>query len=161
AALASLLLAYELGRSLFGAATGLLAGLILGSTAMFCASAHFANPDALLNVSVLLTLLIFWRGFASSGRWWFVPAGAAAGLAALARGPSGLPLPFGVVVLFLAWSRRLKLLLDRRLLLGILAFVLVALPWYVWVGVGTKWQFLKEFLFTHHLDRALQPMENH
>ncbi len=161
AALVSLLLAYELGRSMFGATVGLLSGLILGSTAMFCASAHFANPDALLNVSVLLTLFIFWQGFVRAGRGWFVPAGTAAGLAMLAKGPSGLVLPFGVAVVFLVWSRRLSLLLDRRLLLGVLAFVLVGLPWYVWVGVDTKGQFLREFLLTHHLERALQPMENH
>src|SRR5262245_41074327 len=56
AALLTLLLTYELGRRLFDAATGLLAGLILGSAPLFCASGHFANPDALLNACVVLTL---------------------------------------------------------------------------------------------------------
>src|SRR5713101_9776458 len=46
AALAAVLMTYELGGRMFGAATGLLAGLILASTGLFCASAHFANPDA-------------------------------------------------------------------------------------------------------------------
>ncbi|HYT91949.1 MAG TPA: glycosyltransferase family 39 protein, partial [Gemmataceae bacterium] len=149
AALLTLLLVYEIGRLLFGAAVGLLAGVILASTAMFCASAHFANPDALLNFSVALTLFFFCRGYVRGNNRWFVPAGAAAGLAMLAKGPSGVVLPGAVVLLFLAWSRRLTLLLDRRLLLGLLAFVLVGLPWYVWVGVDTKWQFLKEFFLTH------------
>jgi 4-amino-4-deoxy-L-arabinose transferase-like glycosyltransferase len=161
AALLTLLIVYELGRLLFGAAAGLLASLILASTAMFCASAHFANPDALLNLFVALTLFLFCRGYVHGTRGWFVTAGAAAGLAMLAKGPSGLVIPAAVVVLFLAWSRRLTLLLDRRLLLGLLTFVLVAMPWYIWVGVDTKWQFLREFLLTHNLERALTPMENH
>jgi 4-amino-4-deoxy-L-arabinose transferase-like glycosyltransferase len=161
AALLALLLTYELGRRLFEATTGLLAALVLGSTALFCASAHFANPDALLNAFVVLTLFFFWRGYARSSRGWFIPAGAAAGLAFLTKGPTGLLLPGAVIVLFLTWSGRLRLLLDRRLLGGMLAFVLVGLPWYVWVGVETKGQFLREFFLTHNYERAVSVMEGH
>jgi 4-amino-4-deoxy-L-arabinose transferase-like glycosyltransferase len=161
AALLTLLLTYELGRCLFDAVTGLLAGLALGSTLMFCASAHFANPDALLNAFVVLTLFCFWVGYARRGRWWFVPAGAAAGLAFLAKGLTGLLLPGAVVFLFLAWSGRLRILLDGRLLWGVLTFALVGLPWYAWVAVETKGQFLREFFGTHHLGRALSAMEGH
>jgi 4-amino-4-deoxy-L-arabinose transferase-like glycosyltransferase len=161
AALLTILVTYELGRRTFDAATGLLAGLILASAPMFCAAGHFANPDALLNACVALTLLAFWRGHVLGARGWFVQSGAAAGLAFLAKGPTGLLLPAAVVLLFLAWSRRLGLLLDRRFFWGVLAFVLVALPWYVWVGVETKGQFLREFFLTHNVQRALTPMEGH
>src|SRR5205823_5309254 len=130
-ALLTLLVTYELGRRAFDSTTGLLAGLILGSAPMFCASARFANPDALLNAFVVLALFAFWRGYARGSRGWFVQSGAAAGLAFLAKGPTGLLLPGAVVVLFLGWSGRLKVLFDRGLLWGVLAFVLVGLPWYV------------------------------
>src|SRR5437016_10639626 len=56
AALLTVLLAYELARGMFGAATGLLAGMILTGSGGFCASAHFANPDALLHFCTVLTL---------------------------------------------------------------------------------------------------------
>src|SRR5437660_7403198 len=49
AALVTVLLAYELARRMFGAATGLIAAIILVCTGGFCASAHFANPDSLLH----------------------------------------------------------------------------------------------------------------
>jgi 4-amino-4-deoxy-L-arabinose transferase-like glycosyltransferase len=161
AALAAVLLTYELGRRLFGAATGLIAGVVLASAGLFCAAAHFANPDALLNAFTVLTFLIFWRGFTHRDRTWFVPAGVSMGLAVLAKGPVGLVLPAGVIGLFLLCSRRLRLLLDRRLLLGIVAFALVALPWYAWVGAETKGAFLRGFLRTHNWDRYLSPMEHH
>jgi 4-amino-4-deoxy-L-arabinose transferase-like glycosyltransferase len=161
AALATVLLTYELGRRMFGPAAGLLAGLVLASTAMFCAAAHFANPDALLVACTTLTLLVFWLSYARGGRGWFVPAGVTAGLAFLAKGPVGLVLPLGVCGLFLLWSRRLTILLDRRLALGVLAFLLVALPWYAWVGAETKGEFLRGFFLTHNRDRFLNPMENH
>src|SRR5262249_28156379 len=88
AALLAVLLTYELGRRLFGAATGLLAGLVLASTALFCASAHFANPDALLSACTVLTMLLFWGGYAA-GRLQFGWMGVSTGLAVLAKGPVG------------------------------------------------------------------------
>src|SRR5262245_16499523 len=56
------LLTYELGRLMFGAATGLLGGVVLLSAAAVCGAARFANPDALLLLCTTLTLLLFWQG---------------------------------------------------------------------------------------------------
>jgi 4-amino-4-deoxy-L-arabinose transferase-like glycosyltransferase len=159
AALATVLLTYELGRQMFGAATGLLAGVVLASTIAFCIAAHFANPDALLNAFTLLTLFFFWRGYARKRRGWFVPAGISAGLAVLAKGPVGVVLPGAVIGLYLIWSR--EWCWDRWLLFGCLAFALTALPWYIWVAADTKADFLRGFLLTHNVGRYLHPMENH
>jgi 4-amino-4-deoxy-L-arabinose transferase-like glycosyltransferase len=182
AALVAILAVYELGRGMFGSAVGLLAGVILASAVLFCAAAHFANPDALLNAFTLLSLFCFWCSFSKWERWstrgasrgldsrsesatfgrgWFVLSGATMGLAVLAKGPVGLVLPTAVIGLFLLWSRRWRPLLDRRLGQGALAFLLVALPWYIWVGVETKWQFLRGFLAQHNVGRFLNPMESH
>ena len=49
----------EHARRLFEPLTGLLAGVVLASSVLFCGSAHFANPDALLNASTVLTFLFF------------------------------------------------------------------------------------------------------
>jgi 4-amino-4-deoxy-L-arabinose transferase-like glycosyltransferase len=161
AALATLLIVYEFGRLLFNAGAGLLAGLVLASTPGFCASAHFANPDALLNALNTLGLFFFWRSYSRSGREWFVLCGICSGLAVLAKGPVGLILPLGVVGLFLLWSRQLRILLDRRLALGVLAVIVVAVPWYAWVGAETKGEFLRGFFLTHNYGRFVSTMENH
>src|SRR5579862_7326538 len=71
AALVTVLLVYEMGRRMFNAGSGLLSGLVLASSILFCASAHFANPDALLLTFTTATLLLFWLGFASGHRIWF------------------------------------------------------------------------------------------
>jgi 4-amino-4-deoxy-L-arabinose transferase-like glycosyltransferase len=161
AAVMTVLLTYELGRRLFSAATGLLAGLVLASTVLFCAAAHFANPDALLVAFTTLSLLLFWDSFARGKSSWFVPAGISAGLAVLAKGPVGVVLPLGVTGLFLLLSGRLRLLWDRRLPLGVLAFLAVMLPWYFWVGAETKLVFIREFFFTHNTGRFRAVMEGH
>src|SRR4051794_21745173 len=44
ASLLTVLLTYELGRRMFSSLTGLLSGLMLETTILFCAAGHFANP---------------------------------------------------------------------------------------------------------------------
>src|SRR5207248_682613 len=94
AGIATVLLTYELGRRMFGATAGLLAGLILASAVMFCAAAHFANPDALLTGCTVLTFFVFWRRL--DQRLAFASLGVCTGLAVLAKGPVGLLLPAAV-----------------------------------------------------------------
>jgi 4-amino-4-deoxy-L-arabinose transferase-like glycosyltransferase len=169
AALAAVLMTYELGRQMFGAASGLLAGLILASAGLFCCAARFANPDALLNAFTLLTLLAYWQSSLATPAegscvWrtvWSVIGGISAGLAVLSKGPVGLVLPLAVIGVFLLWGRNFRLRWERRFLWSALAFVLVALPWYVWVGVDTKAAFLRAFLMKHNIERFLQPLEHH
>lgn len=161
AAMLTMLVTYELGRLLFGPATGLLAGAILASTVLFCAAAHFANPDALLNACTLLAALFLWLCWARSNALWFIPAGLATGAAVLAKGPVGIVLPSAVFALFALWCGRFRLLWSWGFLAGTIVFSLVAAPWYVWVSVDTRTDFLQGFILTHNVGRYLRPMENH
>lgn len=161
AALAAMLATYEFGRRLFNAATGLLAGLLLGSAVLFCASAHFANPDSLLNTSSLFALFFFWRDYAAGRRGWSPWSAAAAGLGVLAKGPVGLILPAAVAFLFLLWRWDLRRLWSLRLLRGLLVFVLVAAPWYVWVTVETKGAWTVGFWMHHNVNRFTGSLEGH
>jgi 4-amino-4-deoxy-L-arabinose transferase-like glycosyltransferase len=161
AGILAVLLAYELGRSLFGTGTGLLGGLILASSSATCFAARFANPDALLSATTLATLLVFWRGFAGGTGNWFIPAGIAAGFGMLAKGPVALALPGGVIILFLLWSRSFRRLWNWRILLGLAAFMATAMPWYIWVAIDSRGKFLTGFFMKENVGRFLHPMENH
>ena len=161
AALAAILATYELGRRLFNAGTGLLAGLLLGGAVLFCAAAHFANPDSLLNACSLFALLFFWCDYAAGRDGWSPWSAAAAGLAVLAKGPVGLLLPAAAAFLFLAWRGELRRLWSRRLWNGLLVFLAVAAPWYGWVAADTKGQWTAGFFLHHNLGRFTGAMENH
>jgi 4-amino-4-deoxy-L-arabinose transferase-like glycosyltransferase len=161
AAFAAVLLTYELGRRMFGAAAGLLAGIIVISCLQVCVLAHAATPDALLLACLMLAFLLFWEGYAAGGRRWLVTTSLGTGLAALAKGPVGLALPSAVVVLFLLSRRELRRLCDWRLGVGCLVFAAVALPWYVLVGSETRGAFLRGFLWNENVNRFLAPMERH
>src|SRR5262249_5969564 len=43
----------------------------------------------------------------------------------------------------------------------VLTFLAVAAPWYAWVGVETKGEWLRGFLLTHNVDRIRTTLENH
>jgi 4-amino-4-deoxy-L-arabinose transferase-like glycosyltransferase len=161
AALLAVLATCELGRALFGKSAGLLAGLVLASAVAFCASAHFANPDALLNLFTALTLLCFWNDYAGRGRGWFLATGVTTGLGVLAKGPAGLVLPMAVMMLFLLWRREWRRVFDPRLAVAALIFLAVAAPWYVWVGVETKGEWPREFWLKHNWKRATTALEGH
>jgi 4-amino-4-deoxy-L-arabinose transferase-like glycosyltransferase len=161
AAFAAVFVLYALGRRMFGPMEGLLAGLILASSVAFCASAHFANPDALLNLCAISTLTLFWLDYSRGARTWFWTAGIMAGFGVLAKGPVGVILPATVVLVFLLWEKKLAILRDWRLLGGVLLLALVAVPWYALVGVETKADFLIGFLLKHNLGRFVEPMEKH
>lgn len=161
AALFTVLAAYELARAMFGRATGLCAGVILATTPMLVGAARFANPDALLNLFTTLTLAVFWIGLEQRRWWWFLLLGACSGLAVLAKGPVGLVLPSAVNVAFLLWERRLRVFWDWRWLGASAVFALVALPWYIWVGLETHGEFLTGFLWTHNLERGMSAMDLH
>ena len=161
AALAALLATYELGRRMFNAATGLMGGLLLGGAVLFCAAAHFANPDSLLNACSLFALFFFWSDYAAGRNGWSPWSAAAAGLAVLAKGPVGLLLPATAAFLFLLWRWQLHRLWSGRLWTSLLVFLLVAAPWYVWVALETKGQWTAGFLMNHNIFRFTRSMENH
>ncbi len=160
AALATLLVCYELGRSLFGKTTGLLAGLILAGTPLMIASARFANPDALLHLFLVLTMFCFWQS-QRGGAWWSAAMGASCGLAVLAKGPIGLVVPLAIAGCYCLWIRNAGMLSRRRLNLAVLTFLLVALPWYVLVAIETKGEFVEGFLMIHNVHRFLATANLH
>ncbi|MCS6866918.1 MAG: glycosyltransferase family 39 protein [Gemmataceae bacterium] len=152
---------YELARRMFDRATGLLAGIVLASACEFCLLAHAATPDATLLLFTVLTYCLFWMGHENGSRRWWIPTAAACGLAMLTKGPVGVALPGLVVLLYFAWNRELGRLWDRRLVVAVLVFVLVAGPWYTLVAVETRGEWVRVFFGRENLQRFSTPMENH
>ena len=161
AAWLTVLLTYELARGMFGRATGLLAGVVLASVVEFCVLAHAATPDATLLLFTTLTYFLFWSRHENGARRWWVPTAAACGLSVLTKGPVGLALPGLVILAYFAWNRELGRLLDRKIGWAVLAFVLVAGPWYGLVTAETRGVWAGTFFGRENLQRFTTPMENH
>jgi 4-amino-4-deoxy-L-arabinose transferase-like glycosyltransferase len=159
--LGSVSVTYELGRRMFSPSTGLLSGLILGSCVEFCLISHAATPDPPLVFFLTLAFYLYWVGSEGERRWWFIPVAMCCGLAVLTKGPVGVAMPGVVIVLHLAWTRRLRKLWDPRLFAGALAFILVAGPWYGMVTLDTRGKWLTAFVENENIRRFSSPSEGH
>ncbi|HEX3151722.1 MAG TPA: glycosyltransferase family 39 protein [Gemmataceae bacterium] len=159
--LGSVWVTYELGRRMFSATAGLLAGLILASCVEFCLISHAATPDPPLVLFLMLVFYFYWAGSEGERRWWFIPCAAFCGLAVLTKGPVGVGIPGLVILLHLAWTRQLAKLWDRRLLLAGLVFIMVAAPWYGLVTLDTRGKWLQAFMGKENLDRFANPADGH
>jgi 4-amino-4-deoxy-L-arabinose transferase-like glycosyltransferase len=109
----------------------------------------------------LLTMLFFWRDYERGGDRWLILSGFSTGLAMLTKGPVGLLLPGAIVLLFLLWMRQVKRGFRRAFWQGMFVFLLVSVPWYVWVSLETRGVFFKGFFLKHNFGRFVEPMENH
>ena len=159
--LGSVLVTYELARKMFSPSTGLVAAIALASCFEFCLISHAATPDSPFVFFLTGSFYLYWIGSEGNRRSWFIPFGAATGLAVLTKGPIGLGMPGLVVLGHLLWTGRLRTLWDRRLLYGALTFIAVAGPWYGFVTLDTKGRWLQAFLWTDNLVRFSQPADNH
>ena len=111
------------------------------------------------------------------------------GAAVLAKGPIGFVLPSAVIGLFMLWQgiydrvgpppngrlRRIlqpaarmfspramgRTILAMRPLWAVIAVLLVAGPWHLWVGLRTDGAWLRGFYWTHNVNRFIEPMEGH
>lgn len=157
----AVLLTYELARRMFSRSTALLAGVVLVSAVQFALLAHAATPDATLLLFTCLTFLAFWIGHENGSRAWWGPTAAACGLAVLTKGPIGVALPGLIFLIYFAWNRELRRLLDRRIVFAALVFLLVAGPWYGLVSNETRGEWVKAFIGRENLQRFSSPMDQH
>jgi len=156
--LAVLLITYELGRSMFSHATGLLASVALATCVEFCLQAHAATPDMPLVLFTLGALAIFWWSWKAGHHHWLLGFGMLTGLAILTKGPIGVALPAGIVGLFLIWEGKLKNLVRWQLVVGLLLLAAVVAPWYIAIHERSSGAFLSEFWGTHNIHRFTKPM---
>ena len=140
----------------------LLSGTILTSTIALVCAARFANPDAILNACLTPAIAIIWLCQAKRSSAWLWMSAFFTGMGVLAKGPIGLAIPAGITFFFLLWQRRLREAFRfSQIMWGTLIFAAVTLPWYAYVGVETKGEWLEIFFFKHNLGRFSSALEGH
>jgi 4-amino-4-deoxy-L-arabinose transferase-like glycosyltransferase len=151
-----------LGARLFGRAAGLHAGFVLATALLPFAYGRAAAMDMLLAATVTTGIGLLGLRLLGIAGPLAVPAAAAfLGLATLAKGPIGVLLPGLVIAVYLFLRREsgwLKELLGPR---SIAAFVIVAAPWYVAIGLAQGQAFVDVFLLNHNLQRFTSTIHSH
>jgi 4-amino-4-deoxy-L-arabinose transferase-like glycosyltransferase len=125
-------LCYFFARRLYGSKTGLWAGLILATTALYYAAGIEARVDMTLVFFVTLTLILFfaiYRGFLQHAIWWylfFITAGASV----TAKGPVSIVLCGLVIATFLLLRKRWDIFRTMVCHPGLLLGMILCVAWY-------------------------------
>ncbi|NQU75731.1 MAG: glycosyltransferase family 39 protein [Planctomycetes bacterium] len=140
AGLLGVLITYVIGRRMFGAMAGFLAGLFLATSVEYFFIARWYRMDMPFATAMLAAIWWFWRAEdrrpQDTGRkagWYGFYV--FCGLATLFKGPLGLVLPAMVVGAYLLLSGRPRRFLDIFHVGGILLYLAVAAPWYVAISL--------------------------
>ena len=152
-----------LGWRLYGAATAGVVLVLFPTTVSAFAFARGATTDMLFAASLTLAMMSAFRLVvvpSDRRHIWQVAFGVALALAVLAKGPAGVLLAAGSLILWSVVSRKTAHLTSLIQPLVATSFAVVALPWYVLSALRNP-EFVEVFLIRHNLERFLTPVFRH
>jgi len=122
--------------------------------------AHQGVSDLLLSGCLGGALFCFFWGYAVRSKKWYLAFFVFSGLAVLTKGPVGIVLPLLIITAFLFYVGELKAVLQEvPWKSGILAFLLINLPWYLLVTLQNGWNFINSFFGHHNFERFTQVVD--
>ena len=134
-----------------------LSALVLASSAFYAGMGKTVFTDMIFTVFILCALAMFMLSFTDRRRQGIGIIGfyVFCALAVLTKGPLGLAVPQLAVILFLLYQRQINFLRNWWVLTGILLFLGLALPWYVYIIHQYGQAFIHEFFYNDHWRRLL------
>lgn len=163
AAIGSVILTWFLGRRFYGERGGWISAAVLLTSAYFFLKGRWCATDMLLSFFFLLAMVLGYLCANSKG-WIKQLYGcgffASCALATLTKGPVGLILPVGVVVLFLMIERRWKDLLYFPWIPGFATYFALAAPWYILFTKHSSLDQVGIVLVKENIKRYLQAWNN-
>ena len=136
--LTEVLLIFHLGRLLYGKTAGLLAAAVLATSVGHMIFTRLMMVDATFSTCLTAVMLCFALGYVKERQrlWWWAMAGAAAGLAVLAKSLIGTVFPVLTIGSFIVLTRQWHLLKQRAVAGAVLGFLMVVLPWHIYMVVN-------------------------
>ena len=153
--------AYVLGRTMYGAWVGAVAGGLLATTPLYFGLSQIVILDMPLSVLMAVALGAFWFAYAEA-RWrrpCVLLLYAATGLGVLTKGPVAVLLTGAIIVAFLFVRGDFAALRWAVSPLGAVVLLIIVLPWFVLVSQRNS-EFIDFFLIKQHVDRFLRPDEH-
>ena len=144
----SVVMLYVFVTKRLGSKTGLIASIALLTSIEFVYLSKAAVIDITLLFCMSGALLCYWD---KKYFWMYV----CAALATLAKGPVGFLLPGAVMFCDMLLNNRWRDLTRMRLFSGVLAFLVIALPWYLAMWKVHGADFMDGFLGANNITRFL------
>lgn len=163
-------------EEVFERTPAVLGTLVFSACVATIGFARAATPDMLFGAALALAMASAARVLQSSGALRSLPGsasnpsernvfalslfGVSTGLAVLAKGPAGVVLAAGATGLWALATKRRRAALGLLHPVVIVAFCVIALPWYVLCALRNP-DFLRVFIVQHNFERYLTPLFEH
>jgi 4-amino-4-deoxy-L-arabinose transferase-like glycosyltransferase len=157
---ATLALAYAFARRFWSPRVAATTAVVLASSLLFFISTGVSATDMTLTCAITATMVAFARTVTAerprARRWWGLALALALAAGSLVKGPIAVILPGAAIFLWLALTRRWRLLgrLPWLTLCGV--YLVVTVPWFLLAERATP-GFLRYFLINEHVLRYLEP----
>jgi 4-amino-4-deoxy-L-arabinose transferase-like glycosyltransferase len=151
----TILATYLAGRRLFDRSTGLIAALILTTSAGFLLQSRIILTDMLLTLCLSIALFSFVTALREKQKLQerlFLLFFASCAAAVLAKGLIGIVLPGGIIFAYLLLTGNWRILLNIPWFKGIIVFAAITLPWFIMISLNNP-DFLHFFFIREHFQR--------
>ncbi len=150
-------IAYATGRLVHDRRTGWLAATIMATTLLWFALSRVILLDVPVGVFMSFGFMAFLfavkapEGSAARSRWLYAMYVAAAA-ATMTKGLIGIVLPALVIGLWIVLTWNWRLLLQVKLIQGLILFLVLTVPWHVAVGIKSP-EFWHFYFVREHFER--------
>jgi 4-amino-4-deoxy-L-arabinose transferase-like glycosyltransferase len=154
---------YWLGARLWSKRAGFWSCLILLTSIGYIAFGRSASMDIPFTTCLTMAFALLAAGILGKKiRWWQTAcAYALIGCAVLAKGPVGLVLAAGILVLFWVFDEQGGSLRRARVFTGMGIILVVAVPWFWLAFRENGFSFISIFFINHNLARYVSDIHHH
>jgi 4-amino-4-deoxy-L-arabinose transferase-like glycosyltransferase len=159
----TVVIVYFFTRRLIHANAAFFSSLVMVSSLQLAIQFHMAVPDPYLILLMTLSFFLFYEGYQLERKKSMPAFYGIVGLAFLAKGLIAVILPGLVILLFILLQRQFtwRSLGKLNLFPWAFLFLIVAVPWYLAVGIATDGAWLEGFFLKHNVQRFTSTMEGH
>ncbi len=159
----TILITYLFVRKFKDNRTAFWSSFVLLSSIHLSIQFHLAVPDPYLIFFLTAGILSFYSALKTRKFGYLISLYVAIGLGTLSKGPVAIGLSGLIFLLFMIFSKRFKWNEIKKLrpFTGAALVLLIALPWFIYNGLQTNWEWTEGFFFKHNLGRFTSKMEGH
>jgi len=135
-----------------------LSALVLATSAFFMAMGKTVFTDMIFTVFILCAFTMFMWGFTDRRRQGigFIGFYIFCALATVTKSPLGFVIPQLAVILFLLYQRQINFLKSLWVPIGLMVYLILALPWYLYIYQQYGHAFIHEYFYNDHWRRMLE-----
>jgi len=134
-----------------------LTAVVLATSAFFAGMGKTVFTDMIFTVFILGAFTMFVLAYTDRLRQGigFIGFYVFCALATLTKSPLGFVIPQLAVILFLLYQRQINFLKNWFVPMGFLVYLIIALPWYMYIYDQYGHAFIQEFFYNDHWRRLL------